>query len=210
MLPMADTAKAVLALWNDVASGWEAAYNDWHAHEHVPQRLTVPGMLWALRYRRERGAMPMYLTLYGLRDPAVLDSAPYQQLLHHPTPQSQRMRPALMNITRWVCAVQELASLDAGEWLHIATLHHQPADALAWTAAPRPQARAGHLLATRVEQAAPLPWLGHDQARPMLGDTLACVACTQPDVRDSLDGPSLPQAHGLYRLLRTSATVANV
>jgi hypothetical protein len=202
---MASAATAVLALWNDVASGWDAPYNDWHAHEHVPERLTVPGMLWALRYQRVRGPMPMYLTLYGLRDAVVLDSAPYQQLLHHPTPQSQRMRPALQNVTRWVCAVQELATLDAGDWLHVTTLDHRCAEAQAWVAAQYTQPHAGRLLAKRLEHAAPLPWLAQDQVHPIDGDLLACVACTQHD-DDGLDNDrSVPGAHGVYRLLRASA-----
>ena len=89
---MADAATALLALWNDVDPALEADYDDWHAREHVPERLTVPGMAWALRYRWIAGAaMPRYLTLYGLRDPAVLDGEPYQRLLREPTPASRRM-----------------------------------------------------------------------------------------------------------------------
>lgn len=101
-------ASALLALWNDVDPDHEDAYNEWHAIEHVPERLTVPGMLWGLRYRAvddTAGPEPRYLTLYGLRNAAVLDSAPYQRLLSHPTPTSQRMRPLLRHIARGVYAV---------------------------------------------------------------------------------------------------------
>src|SRR5688500_2038945 len=105
---MNDQATALLALWNDVGPELDAQYNDWHAHEHVPERLTVPGILWGRRYGRpaEDGA-PRYLTLYGLRDAGVLDSEPYQRLLREPTPMSRAMRPALTNVSRWICTLHE-------------------------------------------------------------------------------------------------------
>lgn len=104
----------VLALWNDVDPAHEAAYNDWHAGEHVPERLTVPGMEWGARYRALQTHLtrPVYLTLYGLHDAAVLESDPYQRLLAQPTPTSQRMRPLLRNVVRAVYALDG----EAGPW----------------------------------------------------------------------------------------------
>lgn len=84
---------AVLALWNDVTPDVDAEYNTWHASEHVPERLTVPGMLWGRRYRRLcNSAAPRYLTIYGMRDAQVLESDAYRLLLSRPTPMSARMR----------------------------------------------------------------------------------------------------------------------
>ena len=110
---MAEKATALLALWNDVDPALDTQYNEWHAKEHVPERLTVPGILWAYRYgRSEADGTPRYLTLYGLRDAAVLDSEPYQRLLREPTPMSRTMRPALCNVSRWVCTLHELPSFE--------------------------------------------------------------------------------------------------
>src|SRR4030095_38350 len=93
---MRDAATALLALWNDVDPGFDAEYNDWHADEHVPERLTVPGILWGRRYGTGAGErMPRYLTLYGLQSADVLESAAYRQLLDQPTPLSRTMRPRL-------------------------------------------------------------------------------------------------------------------
>lgn len=147
-------ARALLALWNDVDPDHEAAYNEWHAFEHVPERLTVPGMLWGLRYRTvddTAGPEPRYLTLYGLRDAAVLDSAPYQRLLSHPTPTSQRMRPLLRNIARGVYAVQGP--------------HGLLADSVVWVGAdPGVEVLLGAGLRGRlVPDAKPLPWMVQGQ-----------------------------------------------
>lgn len=143
-------ATALLALWNGVAPEHEAEYNRWHAEEHVPERLTVPGMQWARRYAAlwpQRG--PRYLTLYGLRDASVLAEDAYQRLLRQPTPWSARMRPFLCDVSRWVCTLAAPHAGPQGGWLQLHTFDD---------AAPAPE-QADDLLAERLLDAAPLPWL---------------------------------------------------
>lgn len=161
-------ATALLALWNDVTPALDADYNAWHAQEHVPERLTVPGMLWARRY----GAFwpqagPRYLTLYGLRDAQVLQEDAYQRLLRAPTPMSASMRPHLCHLSRWVCALQApRAGLD-GRGLRVQTFAH------------RPDAAPGQLLAERLPDAAPLPWLQHGQHAAVQGHWLRATSLAQ-------------------------------
>ncbi len=166
---MPETAAALLTLWNDVDPAVDAAYNDWHAREHVPERCTVPGILWGRRYGLVAGGgMPRYLTLYGLREPAVLDSAPYQRLLREPTPASRAMRPALCNVTRWVCRLIVDDATACGEDLALRLL---TGDGDAAHEALR-SGRTGHLLAQRIVDTAPLPWLASSQDAGLLGDWL--------------------------------------
>ena len=123
---MNESAGAVLALWNDVTPELDAAYTDWHANEHVPERLAVPGMLWGRRYANvDASAKPRYLTLYGLRDSRVLESAPYGRLLREPTPASARMRPHLCHLTRWVCVVHAQRDFPAAETLAVWTFDEE-------------------------------------------------------------------------------------
>ena len=190
---MAELATALLALWNDVDPALEALYNEWHAGEHVPERLTVPGILWARRYGGPATmAMPRYLTLYGLRDAAVLDSDPYQRLLRVPTPMSRRMRPALQNISRWVCALVEASGLEQGSHLAVWTAgqqDHGPAHGL--LAAGRPEAR-GRLVAQRLAQASPLPWLHAGQAQAIEGRWLMALTLDGPGPADAAVYARLP------------------
>ena len=175
---MPDSAGALLALWNDVDPALEDAYEDWHANEHVPERLTVPGFRWGLRYRAADGSPgPRYLTLYGLADAAVLDGDAYRALLARPTPASARLRPALRRLSRWVCRVREAESVGRGNALALWTL---PADAVPDALARLPASlgapgRAGWLLADRVRDASPLPWLEAGQAGGIDGDALLCA-----------------------------------
>jgi hypothetical protein len=168
-------AGALLALWNDVDPAHEADYNAWHAVEHVPERLTVPGMLWGLRYAALRGTPgPRYLTLYGLRDAQVLESAEYKRLLSQPTPASARMRPQLRNISRWVCRVHaQRGGLD-GDWLGVRTF--DGADE-ARVGLVQEAARADTaMLAERLPDAAPLPWMQGGQAQTIDGNWLLAMA----------------------------------
>lgn len=185
---MPEAATAVLALWNGVDPALEAEYEDWHAREHVPERLTVPGMLWGLRYRLIDAATPAdcppdYLTLYGLHSPAVLDSAAYQRLLRAPTPASRRMRPALTRLTRWVCTLLSPGRLEAGDGLAVWTL--PAANAQAATVPPLPAPEPADLLARRLPDASPLPWLRAGQDQPIQGDWLVC----RPLANAAVSGP---------------------
>jgi hypothetical protein len=172
-------ATALLALWNDVVPELDAQYNDWHAVEHVPERLTVPGILWGRRYGRSAaGVSPRYLTLYGLADAAVLGSEPYRRLLREPTPMSRTMRPALVNVSRWVCRLHEQRGAEAGRWLVVRTLAG-PAEAsqlLESDALVTAPGAVGRLLAERLPDAAPLPWLGGGQGGGIEGDWLVCAS----------------------------------
>ena len=174
---MSSPATALLALWNDVAPELDAQYNDWHAAEHVPERLTVPGILWAQRYGRLAGASPRYLTLYGLADAAVLDGEPYQRLLREPTPMSRTMRTALANVSRWVCRLHEQRGAESGGLLAVRTATG-PAGAAQLLDDPllNGDGIVGRLLAERLADARPLPWLGGGQGGGVEGDWLLCAS----------------------------------
>lgn len=95
--------KGVLAFWNDTEPTLDQEYNEWHAGEHVPERLTVPGMLNAYRYKNAENTLYPYFTLYEMRDLSTLETPEYKRLLSHPTPWSQKMRQHFKHIRRVVC-----------------------------------------------------------------------------------------------------------
>lgn len=144
---------AWLVLWNDVTPELEAEYNEWHGKEHVPQRLAVPGILTACRYRAQYDNQRRYLTWYGLSGLQVLTSAPYQALLTGPTPWSRRMRPHLLNIERLACLTR-LASTDRpGARVCISRPANGSADLTAGKFRQRPM-----LLGEVDPSVPPLPW----------------------------------------------------
>lgn len=165
-------AHALLALWNDVTPAREDEYNDWHAHEHVPERLTMPGFVWAQRWRaaEEHGPGPRYLTLYGLASLDALQSPAYQHLLAGPTPWSQRMRPHLQHLSRWACVVEAGGGAAAGDSMQAVCLHDRPVPVMEVPA----------LRVQRQRDAAPLPWLAGAQAQDVPGDWLVCADTLGP------------------------------
>jgi hypothetical protein len=90
---------AILALWNDYPATMAEEYEAWHTFEHVPERLTVPGMRAARRYvsaaRKES-----YFTLYELESLAVIEQPSYLDLVRNPTPWSQKMRQHFSSVLR--------------------------------------------------------------------------------------------------------------
>ena len=107
----------ILLLWNDIDPEVEVEYNRWHSREHVPERVSVPGIRAARRYARADDGPQRYLSVYDLDSTAVLSSRPYTALVERPTPWSQKMRPHFCNMARCACRRVASAGAGVGAWL---------------------------------------------------------------------------------------------
>jgi hypothetical protein len=117
---MKSNTTAFLALWNGLRDlSVLEEYERWHSIEHVPERLSVPGILEARRYGSLEVA-GQFFTGYWLADLAALKNAAYQALLQHPTPWSARMRLQLTNFVRH--PAQRLGSAGVTRGKALATL----------------------------------------------------------------------------------------
>jgi hypothetical protein len=58
----------------------EEEFNAWYDTEHVPERLSVPGVLTAIRFASITAATPKYLAMYDLETESVLDGAAYKRV----------------------------------------------------------------------------------------------------------------------------------
>ena len=107
---MALLGKAALAMWWDVAAEVRDELAHWHAHEHFPERLAIPGFLRGSRWTAlgdgdDAAGGAGYFVLYELQDHAVLASAPYVARLNAPSPWSTRMMPLHRHMVRAQCRV---------------------------------------------------------------------------------------------------------
>jgi hypothetical protein len=93
-----------LIAWHDVEQGREAEYLDWHSHEHMKERLAIPGFLQGRRYSVV-GSGPQFLVLYTVTAPDVFTSQAYLEHLNHPSDWTQQVMPALRNMNRSLCRV---------------------------------------------------------------------------------------------------------
>ena len=121
--PMALLGKAVLAMWWDVSAESRPELEHWHAHEHFPERLALPGFRRASRWTAVDDGEGFFV-MYELDDHAVLASAPYVARLNAPSPWSTRMMPLHRGMVRSQCKV--LQSHGAVTARHALTIRLSP------------------------------------------------------------------------------------
>jgi hypothetical protein len=120
---MALLGKAALAMWWDMAPGLRSEFEDWHSHEHFPERLGVPGFRRATRWSSAENDEGFFV-MYELEDHGVLASPAYAARLNAPTPWSTRLMPHHRNMVRSQCRVLE--SVGAATARHALTIRLSP------------------------------------------------------------------------------------
>jgi hypothetical protein len=114
---------AALAMWWDMAPDAKPDFEDWHSHEHFPERLGIPGFRRATRWTSAAGGEGIFV-MYELDDYETLSSPSYLARLNDPTPWSTRMMPHHRNMVRGQCRVVESAG--AGVARHAVTVRLSP------------------------------------------------------------------------------------
>ncbi len=79
-------------MWWDMATEWRAEFEDWHSHEHFPERMGIPGFLRGSRWA-DAGGGEGFFVMYELERYETLVSAGYLGRLNQPTPWSSRLFP---------------------------------------------------------------------------------------------------------------------
>ncbi len=85
----------LLLVYSDVAPENDEEYNRWYNEEHIPERLSIPGVLDAARYEAVQGG-PKYLACYELDSHEAWYSDEWQKWLREPTEWSRRMSPSVI------------------------------------------------------------------------------------------------------------------
>jgi hypothetical protein len=101
-MPLLGSAAMLLSF--DVQPEAIAEHDDWHTHEHLPERLSIPGFLRGSRWVATRGR-PRYLVLYEVRELATLTSPAYLERLNNPSTWTSKMMPHYRGMRRGLCAV---------------------------------------------------------------------------------------------------------
>jgi hypothetical protein len=85
----------LLMVFSDVPAEHDEEYNRWYNEEHIPERLSIPGVLNAARYEAVAGG-PQYLACYELASPDAWYADAWQTWLKNPTAWSKRMSPSVI------------------------------------------------------------------------------------------------------------------
>lgn len=98
-----DQSPGILAIFNNVAPGREDEFEEWFQHEHLAERIAVPGFLLGRRHEAISGR-PRYFNYYLTQTPDVLKSAAYLGRLDAPTPMTRTvMSEIFKDMIRTVC-----------------------------------------------------------------------------------------------------------
>lgn len=171
--------RGFLALWNDLAPGREAEYEEWHAREHLPERVAAPGFLAGRRYRDAAHPTHRWFTLYEVESLAALDTPEYRDLLANPTPWSASMRPDFRAFLRAPC--REVARAGHGFGAALAVLRlADPAGIEVAALAARPGLVAARL-GLRAAEAGPAHRLGAGASE----ESVAAVLLLEAQDRDA-------------------------
>lgn len=111
---MAFRGASFLAIWNDIEGITPTEYDAWLTHEHMIERVGVPGFLRGRRYIAVDEGPHRYFNCYETRDAAVMTSAAYLERLNNPTPLTQRVMPCLTNFMRMGCRTVGTAGQQVG------------------------------------------------------------------------------------------------
>lgn len=107
---------AALVMWMDTAPETAPELEDWHSHEHMPERLRIPGFLRGSRWSARSGAAS-YFVMYEVLTLATVASAAYAERLAKPTPWSRKMFAHFRGITRSPCRIAGSFGLGLGSAL---------------------------------------------------------------------------------------------
>ena len=110
-MPLLGSAAMLLSF--DVVPDAVAEHDDWHTHEHLPERLSIPGFLRGTRWVAAPGH-PRYLVIYEVEQLATLSSDAYLQRLNNPSVWTTKMMSQYRDMTRGFCSVTCSAGLGVG------------------------------------------------------------------------------------------------
>lgn len=128
-MPLLGSAAMLLSF--DIEADAIEEHDRWHTHEHLPERLSIPGFRRGTRWIATEGG-PRYMVIYEVENLATLASETYLARLNSPTPWTTKMMPHYRGMNRGLCTV--LGSFGFGQGGTAALIRFTPeasrADAL--------------------------------------------------------------------------------
>jgi len=106
--------KAAMLLSFDVVEDAIPEHDDWHTHEHLPERLSIPGFVRGSRWVSLDGK-PRYFVMYEVDQLATLQSEGYLERLNNPSPWTSKMMPNYRGMTRGLCLVSGSSGVGMGQ-----------------------------------------------------------------------------------------------
>lgn len=121
------SGEGAIAIWNGIADEGRQDFYAWHLHEHMPERLGIPGFLRGRRYRAaDKQTHPEFFTLYETQTFEVTQGLDYLNRLNAPTAWTKRATSHFQTTSRALTRV--LASFGPGQGGALMTLRFDMPD----------------------------------------------------------------------------------
>ncbi len=101
---MGQLGDGAMVTWCDFEDEGDPEHDHWHTHQHIPERVGIPGFLRGRRFVAVSGA-PKYFITYDVENMGTLTSEGYLQRLNNPTPWSRVEVAKMRNLNRTLCRV---------------------------------------------------------------------------------------------------------
>src|SRR5258707_15499947 len=98
---MAQKGRGIFMVYVDIDAQHVGEFNEWYNKEHLPELLSVPGILSAARYEAVKGG-PQYLACYELESVAVMQTPAFNSRPRAPGGQKVSASGIGENLTRIV------------------------------------------------------------------------------------------------------------
>lgn len=93
----------VIFAWSTPVEGSEQSFHEWYDKEHIPSRVSLPGIEGARRYANvASGETAQFSVRYDVSDIAVFDSAEFKQLRTNPSDETRRVIGNTVDFDRFV------------------------------------------------------------------------------------------------------------
>jgi len=107
--------EAVVAIWNGITPEGRADFYDWHLHEHMAERVGIPGFRRGRRFSAlDAATQPEFFTLYEADTMQVLQGMDYTHRLNAPTAWSRRATQGFRDSSRGLARVVESRGVGCG------------------------------------------------------------------------------------------------
>ena len=126
-------SNAVMVIYCDVSSD-ATDHDDWHTHEHMHERLSIPGFLRGTRWTRASGS-PRYMIVYEVEGVQMANSPHYLERLNHPSDWTTATMARLRNMSRGFCHVVASAGYGLGHAALSLRFTHAGPESRDWLAA---------------------------------------------------------------------------
>jgi hypothetical protein len=207
--------EAVVAIWNGITEEGRGEFYAWHLHEHMAERVGIPGFRRGRRFvALDAATGPEFFTLYEAETMGVLQGQDYLNRLNAPTPWTRKATQGFRDTSRGIARVVESRGIGMGGVMMTLRFDARP-DAIGAMAglvrelAGRPRVTGAHLCVTdeagsdvqyeerkgRSDIGAPPAWIVLAEATDA-----AALDGALPDTALRAAGATSEVSRGLYRL----------